>query len=99
MSADDASAPPAPQPEGEDTGANFPSMTSIDERAHRNLCDFSRFCARLETRAELVDRDGVVAAVGVDNFPSARQAVRANTSLSADAWAAAVDEIFTAGGR
>src|SRR3954470_9440375 len=74
-------------------------VVSVDERAHRNLCDFTRFCARLDRGADLVELDGVVAAIGPADFPTARQAIRADDELDPAAWARTVDELFAAHGR
>ena len=74
-------------------------MLSVDERAHRNLCDFTRFCARLDRGSALVDEYGVVAAIGPADFPTARMAVRANDDLAPDAWAETVTELFATHGK
>jgi ribosomal protein S18 acetylase RimI-like enzyme len=62
----------------------------VAERAHQSLCDFTRFQARLEPGAELLDDGGVVAVAGAVEFPTARSAVRSDHSLGAAAWADAL---------
>jgi hypothetical protein len=74
-------------------------MDDADTLAHRNLCDFTRFVARLERRATLLDERGVVAASGPGSFPTARQAIRADASTPGTEAAAAVIEFFDANGR
>ncbi|HSO95691.1 MAG TPA: GNAT family N-acetyltransferase [Acidimicrobiia bacterium] len=59
---------------------------TIDDRAHDNLCAFTRFQARLDPGSELLDDGGVVAVAGSIDFPSTRSAVRSASSLPADAW-------------
>ncbi len=77
----------------------MPASDTADARAHRNLCDFVRFLARLEPGAELLDRDGVVAVCGGADFPSARTGVRADATLPAAEWAARADTFFSKSGR
>ena len=47
-------------------------MTSLEDRAHRNLVDFNRFLGRLERGAQVLDSGGIVAVRGAADFPSAR---------------------------
>ena len=58
----------------------------VVERAHQSLCAFTRFQARLDPGAELLDDHGVVALAGAVNFPTARTAVRLDSSLDVAAW-------------
>ena len=46
----------------------------VGERAHQNLCDFTRFQARLDSGSELLDEAGVVAVAGSVDFPTAASA-------------------------
>lgn len=77
----------------------MPESPDLNERAHRNLCDFTRFLARLEPGAELVDTDGIVAMIGGTDFPTARTAVRSNRSLPGPAWAGRVAALLAARGK
>ncbi len=74
-------------------------VTTDDDRAHQNLCDFTRFTARLERDAHAVDRHGLVATIGPSDFPTSRTAVRSDVGLPGDEWAAAVDAVFTQHGK
>jgi ribosomal protein S18 acetylase RimI-like enzyme len=76
-----------------------PESPDLNERAHRNLCDFTRFLARLEPGGKLVDADGIVAIIGDADFPTARTAVRTNTSLPGAAWAERVAALLAAHGN
>lgn len=74
-------------------------MPDVDLLAHRNLCDFTRFVARLERGATVLEEHGVIAASGPGSFPTARQAVRADASAPGAEAAAAVAAFFDANGR
>jgi len=73
-------------------------METIEERAHENLCGFSRLQARLHG-AELLDEPGIVAFRGPIDFPAARLAVRSGTALTPDEFADAVEEFLLSVGR
>jgi GNAT superfamily N-acetyltransferase len=74
-------------------------MGDIEERAHRNLCDFTRWCGRLHPDAPSIDAEGVVAYAGPIDFPTARMAIRSDRSLPADDWAEVVDHFFAGHGK
>ena len=76
-----------------------PEPSDLDARAHANLCDFTRFLARLEPGADLVDAEGVVAVIGGADFPTARTAVRANDTLPPRDWARRVAALLAARGQ
>lgn len=61
---------------------------TLDDRAHDNLCAFTRFLARLDPASDLLDEGGVVAVAGPIDFPSTRSAVRSDPASPADAWVA-----------
>jgi hypothetical protein len=61
-------------------------MPTVEERAHRNLCDFVRFQARLHA-AELLDEPGIVAFRAPTDFPSFRLAIPTDGSLPAPQFA------------
>jgi GNAT superfamily N-acetyltransferase len=67
-------------------------VSTINDRAHQNLCDFTRFQARLDRGSHLLDEAGIVAVAGSFDFPTTRSAVRSNRSLAAGAW---VDSLTT----
>jgi GNAT superfamily N-acetyltransferase len=73
-------------------------VPDLDERAHANLCDFSRLQARLHG-AELLDEPGIVAFRGPIDFPAARLAIRSGTAIAPDAFADAVEEFLLSSGR
>jgi ribosomal protein S18 acetylase RimI-like enzyme len=62
-------------------------MVDVREQAHQNLCDFTRFQARLDPGSEVLDEAGVVAVAGSVDFPTARVGIRSSRSLQAGAWA------------
>ncbi len=74
-------------------------MDTVEARAHRNLCDLTRWNARLDPRTVLLDESGVVAIAGTRDFPTARTAIRSDASLSAERWVDTVAEFFTRHGR
>ncbi len=74
-------------------------MLDFDERAHRNLCDFTRFQARLDPDSQLLDKAGVVAVAGSSDFPTSRSAVRSDRSLGAPPWVDALTEFFDPRGK
>ena len=59
----------------------------VEERAHQNLCDFTRFQARLDSGSEVLDEAGVVAVAGSVDFPTARIGIRSSRTLPAATWA------------
>ena len=69
-------------------------MGSIEERAHRNFCDYTRWLSRLHADAALIDESGVVALAGPTDFPTARTALRSDPTLSVEKWADIVDPFF-----
>lgn len=74
-------------------------MTDVAELAHRNLCDFTRFHARLDPGGELLDRDDVVAVVGSADFPATRSAIRTSPAHDARGCADAITAFFDAHGK
>ena len=74
-------------------------MTSLEDRAHRNLVDFNRFLGRLEPAARVLDEGGVVAVRGAADFPSTRTAVRAADELPAGDFVAAIEEFLFSEGN
>ena len=74
-------------------------MGSIEERAHRNFCDYTRWLARLHADAELIDEPGVVALAGPTDFPTARMALRSDRTLPPQEWVDVVDPFFTERGK
>jgi ribosomal protein S18 acetylase RimI-like enzyme len=67
---------------------------NLEWRAHRNLCDFTRFVARLQPAARLLDVAGAVAVRGPVDWPSQRFGIRADPELPAVAFADALQEFF-----
>jgi GNAT superfamily N-acetyltransferase len=74
-------------------------VSPVDERAHRNLCDFTRFTARLDRGGHVFDERGVVALVGSSDWPSSRTAVRSDRAVAPPEWASTVQEVFDAHGK
>ena len=74
-------------------------MDDVAALAHRNLGDFTRFVARLEPGATVLEAHGVIAASGPGSFPTARQAIRADMSTPGTEAAAAIAEFYDAHGR
>ena len=74
-------------------------MPAVEERAHRNFCDYVRWTGRLDPAAAVLDESGVVAVLGASDFPTSRTAIRADDSLPAGAWVDTVDEFLSRGGR
>ena len=72
------------------------ATASAEQRAHANLCDFTRFMARLQPEAQLLDRDGILAVKGPVDFPSDRIAMRATDEGDAQSFVDAVDGFFRA---
>src|ERR1700681_1669972 len=73
-------------------------MEPVAERAHRNLCDYTRWNSRLQAGTAMLDESGMVAVVGKTDFPTARSAVRSDGSLPAAQWVDQVDGFFSAHG-
>jgi ribosomal protein S18 acetylase RimI-like enzyme len=74
-------------------------VDTVAERAHRNLCDYTRWNARLSAGTAVLDESGIVAIAGQTDFPTARVAVRSDRSLPPDEWARVVDDFFGTRGR
>lgn len=74
-------------------------MTSLEERAHQNLCGLTRWNARLDPDAVTLDESGIVAVVGAPDFPTSRTAVRSDRSLPAEKWVDVVDAFFASRGK
>ena len=74
-------------------------MSPEDERAHRNLCDFTRFTAQLDRGGRVFDERGVVALIGSSDWPSSRTAVRSDHVLAAPEWADTVTDLFDDHGK
>ena len=71
----------------------------VAELAHRNLCDFTRFHARLAPGTALLDESGVVAVAASADFPAARSAVRSDPSASAQTCGDALIAFFDEHGK
>jgi ribosomal protein S18 acetylase RimI-like enzyme len=72
-------------------------MTTIDARAHENLCGFTRFQARLHG-AEILDEPGILAFRGEVDFPATRLAIRSGPpSTAVDFADAATDFLLGVG--
>jgi hypothetical protein len=74
-------------------------VSTVEERAHRNLCDFTRFTARLDRGGRVFDEGGVVALIGSADWPSSRTAVRSDHVVSPSAWVDTVRAVFDAHGK
>src|SRR4051794_15246594 len=72
---------------------------AIEDLAHRNLCDFTRFMGRLESDHPLLDEGGIVAFAGPVDFPTSRTALRSDPSRPASEFADATDAFFWAHGK
>jgi ribosomal protein S18 acetylase RimI-like enzyme len=73
-------------------------VATISERAHRNLCNFNRFLARLDPAARRMDESGIVAVRGTVDWPSTRIAVREGPARSAHAFVDAIERFLLADG-
>lgn len=73
-------------------------MATSEERAHRNLCDFTVWTHRLEPEGRSIDRDGVVGLAAPLDFPSGRTLVRRSNELPPEAWVAAAEAFVFADG-
>jgi ribosomal protein S18 acetylase RimI-like enzyme len=73
-------------------------VTTVEARAHSNLCGWVRFLARLD-RGELLDEGGIVAARGARDFPGSRYALRSEDPGTADAYGNSIDEFLLAHGQ
>jgi len=71
----------------------------VAELAHRNLCDFTRFHARLAPESALLEGSGMVAVAAPVDFPSARTAVRSDASVPAQVCSDALTGFFDAHGK
>ena len=61
-------------------------MDGVEERAHRNLCDYTRWNAAASILGRrLIDESGVVAIAGAIDFPTARAAIRSEPLAPAGA--------------
>lgn len=74
-------------------------MPSVEERAHQNLCDWNRWCSRLDPDTATIDESGIVAIANPTDFPIARTAIRSDLSLAPDQWAERVDGFFSGLGK
>jgi ribosomal protein S18 acetylase RimI-like enzyme len=74
-------------------------VEAVEERAHRSLCDYTRWNGRLHGRDALLDDSGIVAVAAKIDFPSGRNAVRSDRSLPAQRWVDIVDGFFAGKGR
>jgi ribosomal protein S18 acetylase RimI-like enzyme len=74
-------------------------VPSVEERAHESLCDWTRWCSRLDPGTVALDESGIVAFAASTDFPTARQAIRSGRALPAGEWAERVTEFFSARGN
>jgi ribosomal protein S18 acetylase RimI-like enzyme len=74
-------------------------VESVEERAHRNLCDWTRWTGRLDPKTTTIDDSGIVAVAGSTDFPTSRVAIRSDESLAPEAWASRVDDFLTDAGK
>lgn len=74
-------------------------MESVEERAHQNLCDYTRWIATLHADTAVLDESGIVAIAGPTDFPTARTALRQDRMLPAEKWVDTVDRFFAERGR
>jgi ribosomal protein S18 acetylase RimI-like enzyme len=74
-------------------------VDTVEERAHRNLCDFTRFTARLDRGGRVFDQRGVVALIGSADWPSSRTAVRSDHAVAPSEWVSTVQALFDAHGK
>jgi ribosomal protein S18 acetylase RimI-like enzyme len=74
-------------------------VESAEERAHQNLCDWTRWTGRLDPKTTTIDDDGIVAVAGTTDFPTSRVAIRSDLTLAPEAWAARVDDFMTETGK
>ncbi len=72
-------------------------MASVEERAHRNYCDFLRFVHRLDP-GRFVETDTMVAVTGAVDWPSSRIALRKGASEPA-AWVEQLETFLFADGK
>ncbi len=73
-------------------------MPTLAARAHRNLCDFNRWLARLYG-GRLLDRDGVLAVTAATDWPPVRTAVRTSEDVDAVKFADAAEAFLFADGH
>ena len=74
-------------------------MDRVAERAHRNLCDYTRWNGRLDPATETLDGSGIVAIAGSVDFPTARTALRSDRTLPTEQWAETVDKFYADRGK
>jgi ribosomal protein S18 acetylase RimI-like enzyme len=74
-------------------------VATLDAQAHDNLCDFTRFMARLEPGTPVLDADGVIAVFGRADWPSARIAVRTDDAAPAGQVVDAVERFLLTDGK
>ena len=74
-------------------------MTTLEEQAHRNLCDFTVWCHGLEPEGRSIDRLGVVGLAAGPDSPSGRTLVRRTAELAPEAWADAAEAFVFADGK
>jgi ribosomal protein S18 acetylase RimI-like enzyme len=72
---------------------------ALEERAHRNFCDYMRWTARLDPATALLDESGIVAIRAPNDFPTSRSANRSDRSLPPEQWVKRVDAFFAEGGK
>jgi ribosomal protein S18 acetylase RimI-like enzyme len=74
-------------------------VSTVEARAHHNLCDFTRFTARLDRGGRVFDERGVVALIGSADWPSSRTAVRSDHAVAPSEWVGTVQAVFDAHGK
>jgi ribosomal protein S18 acetylase RimI-like enzyme len=74
-------------------------VPTVDERAHNNFCNWTRWTAGLHPESAMLDESGMLALAGPIDFPSSRTAIRWDRSLTAEEWVDNVDAFLTARGK
>jgi ribosomal protein S18 acetylase RimI-like enzyme len=74
-------------------------VNALADRAHANLCAYTRWTHRLSPEGRLLDRDGVVAVTTPVDWPSCRLAVRMNDRLAPSDWLDVASAFLFADGK
>jgi ribosomal protein S18 acetylase RimI-like enzyme len=73
-------------------------VLELEERAHRNFCDYMRWTARLDPATALLDESGIIATRAPNDFPTSRSANRSDRSVPPEQWVERLDAFFAEGG-